>query len=309
MFDLRRGDGLQLSSVPGGGEVWPAPSMQQVTSPLALRYSGKRGEMKHIVCFSGGKDSTALVLWAKENLPDFTAVFCDTGWEHPITYAYVEEINKTLLGGSLVILRSEKYPGGMPQLVQIKKRVPSAKARFCTEALKVRPMIDWMQTINDEITVYQGIRADESESRSRMLPRQWSDDFDAWIERPLLTWTAAQCFALMAERGIQPNPLYLLGASRVGCFPCVMVNQHELKSLMKRLPEIKEAIASLEAINDRSFFPPNYIPERFQTGHDPKSGKSFPKCEDVFRYIESVDEDQIPMFPARSCMSVYNLCE
>lgn len=48
--------------------------------------------MKHIVCFSGGKDSTALVLWAKENLPEFTTVFCDTGWEHPITYAYVEEI-------------------------------------------------------------------------------------------------------------------------------------------------------------------------------------------------------------------------
>ena len=30
--------------------------------------------MKHIVCFSGGKDSTALILWAKENLPEFTTV-------------------------------------------------------------------------------------------------------------------------------------------------------------------------------------------------------------------------------------------
>jgi 3'-phosphoadenosine 5'-phosphosulfate sulfotransferase (PAPS reductase)/FAD synthetase len=69
--------------------------------------------LKHIVCFSGGKDSTALVLWAKENLPEFTTVFCDTGWEHPITYAYVEEINQTVLGGSLVRLKSEKYPGGI----------------------------------------------------------------------------------------------------------------------------------------------------------------------------------------------------
>lgn len=33
--------------------------------------------MKHIVCFSGGKDSTALVLRAKENLPEFTTV-CGT---------------------------------------------------------------------------------------------------------------------------------------------------------------------------------------------------------------------------------------
>jgi 3'-phosphoadenosine 5'-phosphosulfate sulfotransferase (PAPS reductase)/FAD synthetase len=67
--------------------------------------------VRHIVCFSGGKDSTALVLWAKENLLEFTTVFCDTGWEHPITYAYVEEINQTLLGGEVGdASKSESYP-------------------------------------------------------------------------------------------------------------------------------------------------------------------------------------------------------
>ncbi len=246
--------------------------------------------MKHIVCFSGGKDSTALVLWAKENLPEFTTVFCDTGWEHPITYAYVEEINQKLLGGKLVTLKSEKYENGMRDLVQIKKRVPSAKARFCTDALKVRPMIEWLKTIDDEVTVYQGIRADESESRSRMPQTQWSDDYDAVIERPK-----------MAENGIKPNPLYLLGAGRVGCFPCVMVNHRELKSLMRELPEVKDRILELEEITGRSFFPPNYIPQRFHTGNDPKSGKSFVWARDVFKYIEDVDEDQMPLLPSRSC--------
>lgn len=293
--------------------------------------------MKHIVCFSGGKDSTALILWAKDNLPEFTAVFCDTGWEHPLTIAYIAKINAELLNGELVTLRSvehgpPKHPvaplrkdhtardayrwryvservamrtknAGMRNLVQIKKRVPSVKARFCTSELKVLPMIEWLKTQNDEMTIYQGIRADESENRSKMSQTQWSDDYDAMIERPLISWNAAQCFALMAEKGVKPNPLYLLGAGRVGCFPCVMVNQRELKALMKSLPEIKGAIA------ERSFFPPNYIPSRFHTGHDPKSGKSFPKCKDVFRYIEKVDEDQLPMFAPRSCMSVYNLCE
>jgi 3'-phosphoadenosine 5'-phosphosulfate sulfotransferase (PAPS reductase)/FAD synthetase len=265
--------------------------------------------LKHIVCFSGGKDSTALVLWAKDNLLEFTTVFCDTGWEHPLTLSYIAKINTDLLGGSLVTLTSTKYPGGMKDLVQIKKRVPSAKARFCTSELKVLPMIDYLKTLDDEVTVYQGIRADESEARSHMPQSEWSDDYDALVERPLLAWTADRCFALMAERGVKPNPLYLLGAGRVGCFPCVMVNQRELKALMKSLPEIKEAIAELEAIAERSFFPPNYIPVRFHSGHDPKSGKSFPKCNDVFRYIESVDEDQLPLFPPTSCMSVYNLCE
>jgi 3'-phosphoadenosine 5'-phosphosulfate sulfotransferase (PAPS reductase)/FAD synthetase len=266
--------------------------------------------MKHIVCFSGGKDSTALILWAIENLPDFMTVFCDTGWEHPITYAYVEEINQTLLYGSLITLVSAKYDSFV-DLCVLKGRAPSAKARFCTEALKVRPMIDWLKTLDDEVTVYQGIRADESVSRAKMEARQWSDDYDAWIERPLLTWTAERCFATMAAHGVKPNPLYLMGAGRVGCFPCVMVNMRELKAYLSGEvgPELKRRLFDLEARVGCSFFEPSYIPERFCTGFDEKSGKPFPWAADVFRYIESVDENQLPMFPARSCMSVYNLCE
>jgi len=268
--------------------------------------------VKHIACFSGGKDSTALVLWAKENLPEFTAVFCDTGWEHPITYAYIEEVNQTVLGGSLVRIASDRYPGGFVELVQKKRRCPSAKARFCTEQLKVVPMIHWLDQQGDELTVYQGIRADESLSRSRMPARQWSDHYDAWIERPLLHWTAEQCFDLIRAKDVQPNPLYLMGAARVGCFPCVMVNMRELKAYLthpQNGPALKQRLLDLEARVGRSFFEPTYIPERFCTGFDDVSGKPFPWCSDVFRYLESVDENQLPLLPARSCMSVYNLCE
>ena len=53
--------------------------------------------MKVIVTFSGGKDSLAALLWVKNNLTkDFITVFCDTGWEHPITYKYIEKIRNTL---------------------------------------------------------------------------------------------------------------------------------------------------------------------------------------------------------------------
>lgn len=187
--------------------------------------------MRHIVCFSGGKDSTALVLWAKENLAEFTTVFCDTGWEVSITSAYIAEVDQAL-GLSVITLRSEKYENGFVDLCRLKGRAPSARARFCTEALKVRPMIDWLKTLDDEATVYQGIRADESESRSKMQAREWSDDYDAWIERPLFHWTVEQVFAIAAKWGIKPNPLYLLGAKRVGCFPCVMVNMGELKAYL-----------------------------------------------------------------------------
>src|SRR5271157_1469077 len=141
--------------------------------------------MKHIVCFSGGKDSTALVLWAKENLPEFTTVFCDTGWEHPITYAYIEEINQQLLGGGLVTLKSEESPNGFVQLCVDRKGIPSVKRRFCTEVLKVIPLHKFYASQDDEITSYQGIRADESLSRASMTETQWVDDAGGyWINRP-----------------------------------------------------------------------------------------------------------------------------
>ena len=85
--------------------------------------------MRHIVSFSGGKDSTALILWAKENLEAFDTVYCDTKWEHPLTYAYLEQINKTLLSGRLIYLASDDYDG-FEDLAIRKKRVPSAMARY-----------------------------------------------------------------------------------------------------------------------------------------------------------------------------------
>jgi 3'-phosphoadenosine 5'-phosphosulfate sulfotransferase (PAPS reductase)/FAD synthetase len=265
--------------------------------------------MKHIVCFSGGVDSTALILWARENLESFSALFCDTGWEHPLTYEYIEQINMALLGGEMITVRSARYADGMRSLVQLKGRVPSAKARFCTENLKVKPMIEYVKAIDDEVTIYQGIRADESLRRAMMKDREWSDDYDAYVERPLFRRSKEWVFALLAAHSVSPNPLYLLGAHRVGCFPCVMVNHRELRALMRNLPEVKERIRDLEEQAGRSFFPPGYIPERFQTGFDEKSQKPYPKSDDVFRYIESSDENQLPLFAATSCMSIYNLCE
>ena len=50
--------------------------------------------MKVLVTFSGGKDSLASLLWVQNNLTkDFVTVFCDTGWEHPLTYQYIEDIS------------------------------------------------------------------------------------------------------------------------------------------------------------------------------------------------------------------------
>src|SRR4051794_3325240 len=102
--------------------------------------------MRHIVCFSGGKDSTALICWAKENLEELDTVFCDTGWEHPLTYAYVQEINEKILDGKLITLKSEKYEGFEDMCVK-RKTIPGVRSRFCTQELKIFPLNKYYESI------------------------------------------------------------------------------------------------------------------------------------------------------------------
>jgi 3'-phosphoadenosine 5'-phosphosulfate sulfotransferase (PAPS reductase)/FAD synthetase len=127
--------------------------------------------MLHIVKFSGGKDSLATLLTVMATVPreDIRVVFCDTGWEHPDTYAYIKQIGLQA-GLPIITVSNQKYPAGMPDMVRHRKRFPALKARFCTEALKVEPGIDYVLSQTDDVTVYQGVRADESPSR-RMLKR------------------------------------------------------------------------------------------------------------------------------------------
>lgn len=271
--------------------------------------------MIHVGCYSGGKDSTALMLWMAENLgepgKDWIALHERTKWEADSHDPYVEYINKTVLLGTLKFCESKTYPGGFVQLVTERYRVPSVKARFCTEELKTIPAIEFCKTLNDEVTIYMGHRREESDQRAEMCAIDFDDRYDAHIRKPLLDWTVEQVFAIHRKYRIEPNPLYKMGVHRVGCFPCVMVQLRELKALMQwpeQWAELKQRVEGIEKTLGSSFFPPNYIPKRFQKGRT-EEGKSFPWCADVWRYLEKTTEDQLPLLERRSCMSVYNLCE
>lgn len=54
--------------------------------------------MKIIVSFSGGKDSQACLIWAvkKYGSKNVQAVFCDTGWEHSLTYKHIQDTCKLM---------------------------------------------------------------------------------------------------------------------------------------------------------------------------------------------------------------------
>lgn len=264
---------------------------------------------RNIISFSGGKDSTALVLWARENLSEFETVFCDTGWEHPLTYAYIEYINTTVLDNKLITLKSSKYTG-FEDLAIKKKRAPSTKARFCTEELKIKPMQNYIhEKYNGKVKIYLGIRADESFSRSTMQERNFDDTiYGCYVNRPLLRWTADDVFMYLEKFGVEPNPLYRMGMKRVGCMPCIMSNHGEMRSIIRQFPEIIEKLVVLENTLGRTFFPPRYIPDWVCTRTDEATGKRIPTIADVVRYLAD-NPDQEVLFEQPSCLSYYNICE
>jgi hypothetical protein len=98
-----------------------------------------------------------------------------------------------------------------------------------------------------------------------------------------------------------------MGFTRVGCFPCIMCRHGEIKLLIKHFPDRIDYLKKIENDLGRSFFPPNYIPPWAQSGFDQKSGKKFPTINDVVKYID--DGNQLELFEAPSCMSIYNICE
>lgn len=266
-------------------------------------------QLKKIISFSGGKDSTALILWAKENLKEFITVFCDTYWEHPITYAYIKYINETLLENKLIVIGSDKY-GSFEELCFKKKRVPSSMARFCTEELKLKVMKKYIQGFLPNVEIYVGVRADESFSRRNLPERAYADFYDCDMVRPLIKWSAEDCFAIIKKYDIEPNPLYKMGMKRVGCMPCIMTGLPEMRQIIKQFPEVIDKIKFIENKIGRSFFPPNYIPHRFTTGRDTKSGKSFPWVSDVVKYLSgNPNQEEIFEGGGESCMSYYSICE
>jgi 3'-phosphoadenosine 5'-phosphosulfate sulfotransferase (PAPS reductase)/FAD synthetase len=292
--------------------------------------------MKVIVTFSGGKDSLAALLWIRNNFTkNFTTVFCDTGWENPITYQYITEIvNKLQL--DFVVLKSKKFDG-LIDLAKKKSRFPSSQRRFCTSELKSIPMIDYLlDVVNDDFMVIQGIRGAESESRAKMAAQcnyfkyyledrlsktgklihdtyrrkevlDYCQKYATDILRPVFDWTAQQIIDYILDNGLEPNPLYKMGFKRVGCFPCIMSANPEIYQITQRFPERIAEIAEYERKCNSSFFGPDSISKKYYKG-------KFPLITDVARYVQEEYArgtlfDETEGTSALSCMSYYNLCE
>lgn len=242
--------------------------------------------LKHVVSVSGGKDSEATALVARESIDpvvpreDLIYVFADTGNEHRLTYDHIDYLETVL--GKIHRLRAnfdreiagkrayvlEHWPEkGVPPLVVEraaralvasgnpyldlclwKGRFPSRKAQFCTEFLKTTPLVEFQMALIDE---GNDVWSWQGVRRNESATRRYAKEFEEvggglYIYRPIVRWQAADTFDAMREAGVKHNPLYEMGMTRVGCMPCINAAKDEILEIARRFPEEIDRIAEWE---------------------------------------------------------------
>jgi 3'-phosphoadenosine 5'-phosphosulfate sulfotransferase (PAPS reductase)/FAD synthetase len=210
--------------------------------------------MKHLASFSGGKDSTAMVLQLIERgdpLDDI--IFFDTGWEFPQMYEHINKVEEYLDRRitRLYPKRSFHYWLLERPVVAIKgpnkgniHRIgsgwPSPFRRWCTR-IKVNTVNNYC---GDGVIQYIGIAANETKRLNRI-----GKDRTKWKQRksstifkyPLNEWGMKETdnLSYCYDRGFTWSGLYDL-FPRLSCFCCPLQRIGQLRNLRRNFPDLWE---------------------------------------------------------------------
>ncbi len=195
----------------------------------------------HVLSLSGGKDSTALAFFIRENMPEvheqIEYVFCDTEKEIPETYDYLDKIEVFL---DKPIKRLKPYMS-FDHLYEVHGFLPSIAQRWCTIELKTKVFRKYIydrfkKDGEGQVQLYIGIRADEAGRAENSIKST-----DNLIN---------QIYPFI-ENGIQKNdvmnileksgiglPDYYNWRKRSGCYFCFFQSKNDWLNLYENHPDL-----------------------------------------------------------------------
>lgn len=190
------------------------------------------------VSFSGGKDSLVVLDLALSVSTDITAVFIDTGLEHPYTKDYVDRFVKQRG------VRLLKAHAGNAFDDNVDSFGPPAKDfRWCCKVCKLAPVSSLIEERfpNGTITI-EGNRRLESFSRAHTYLTEENPFVPGQVTvNPIRNWTAMDVWLYIIWRNMEYNRLYDEDIERVGCWMCPSALASEAEEISRITPELSRA--------------------------------------------------------------------
>lgn len=211
--------------------------------------------MKHIVQFSGGKDSTAMLLMMLERgMQVDEIIFCDTGKEFPQMYDHIKKVEE-YIGRKVTVLKAEKSFDHYFCEHEVTKGKNAGKkgygwarmwVRWCTRVLKTEPTEAYLKNAGDYIK-YIGIAADEP-NRHKNITRD--------CRHPLFDWgiTEAEALQYCYDKGFDWGGLYER-FDRVSCWCCPLQSLKSCKTLYRNHPELWQELRRMDNRVEYKFRP------------------------------------------------------
>ena len=212
---------------------------------------------RYIVSFSGGKDSTAMLLKMLEDNWDIAEIiYCDTGKEFPQMYEHIEKVKKYIKENynmEITTLKAKKsFDYYMFDHIKTKGKNKGSKGygwatmgiRWCTTLLKNYVIDSYLRKYKNQEETYTeciGIAYDE---QKRIKDKKY----------PLVEYKMAEkdCLEYCYSKGFDWGGLYE-HFDRLSCWCCPMKNLKELKTLYEHYPELWEELKEMDRKSNNQF--------------------------------------------------------
>lgn len=208
----------------------------------------------HVVSFSGGKDSTAMLIGMKEKGMQIDMVlYCDTTVEFPEMYDHIKKVESFIDIPITKLSASHSYEYYL--LDHMKKTrtgefvkgysFAGTRSRWCTSKLKTDVINRFLSELKDKYNIiqYVGIASDE-QYRIKDLNYPLVD----W------GWTEADCLQYCYDKGFDFGGLYEI-FHRVSCWCCPLQSLDELRKLRKNFPDLWKQLQEWQLKTWRKFRP------------------------------------------------------
>lgn len=212
----------------------------------------REAETPLLINFSGGKDSSVLILLARQAEADVELMYMASGLELPGCIEFVEQEAKRFDLKLHITDPVRDYYGDFPYWVRKIGYFPSYAYNYCSVRLKIRPSRAYLRKIYGFKHIYRvnGVRKSESTRRTKIyktkepIRKDWENS-GHFIVEPIQDWSGQDVVEFLNENNFKVQKLYNeFGVS--GCAYCPFYQVEIYQRILNAYPTIYDDIIAVE---------------------------------------------------------------